>query len=335
MSALASPFVWREALRAPGRRPRVGWVLPKLWGYREADASTRLRAYDLWEPLRRLGVGAELYRPFFRYDAVVFQKAFEADHRELAARLRARGTRVVLDINVDYLHEDPEFVPARKREAMRLMLPLVDLVVASSARLARVYEAAGRPTRVAEDSVPLSRFPSPKRHEARGGVTFLYCGYAVKARELEPLRPVLTRLARRPGTRFLFVADKDPRLGLPGSVFRRFDVDALPSLLAGADVKLAPRDLGRAYNLGHSSAKIALPMAAGLAVAASPVPSYEGSPARLCGTESEWESCLEELADDPALRQRLGEAGRAYVRERFDTPVVAERYAAALREALS
>ena len=335
MTALASPFVWREALRVSSARPRVGWVLPKLWSYEEADASTRLRAYDLWPALRELGIGAELYRPFFRYDAVVFQKAFGAEQRALAERLRRRGTRIVLDANVDYLHDDEEFVPRGKREDMRAMLPLVDAVVVASERLADVYRAAGARASVVADPVPFVRFAEPKRHEASRGAVFLYCGYAVKAKELEPLRPALEKLAKARDARFLFVCERDPELGLPRSEFRRFSVRELPRLLAAADVKLAPRDLSRPYNLGHSSAKIAFPMAAGLAVAASPVPSYEPTPAVLCRTPEEWEDALDRLAADPARRTELGRAGREWVREQLDVPVAARRYAAALREALA
>ena len=47
-------------------------------------------------------------------------------------------------------------------------------------------------------------------------------------------------------------------------------------------------------------------------------------------TYEEYRDALDRLRDDPALRSELGEAGRAYVTERYNWPAVRERFAAAV-----
>ncbi len=51
---------------------------------------------------RESGVHYSLYRPGRDYEAVVFLKSMNAASQELARSLRARGTRVLFDLNVDY-----------------------------------------------------------------------------------------------------------------------------------------------------------------------------------------------------------------------------------------
>ncbi len=329
---MTKTFLLKELLRPSFfNTDRVGWVLPNLRAYGAADASTRIRAYDLWAPLNELGVQAELYRPFLSYGAVVFQKSFAPEHLRLAKELKRKGARVLLDINVNYLELDEQFVPPSHREDVKRMLAVIDGLVVASAHLADAYAAAyAGPIFTVEDSLRLEDVPRPKAHAGKG-TRLLYCGYAVKAAELELIAPVLRRLHERHGASLVFVCDKDPRFpGVP-SEFHPYRQDDLARLLSLGDVKLAPRDLSRPYNLGHSAAKIAGPMAAGLPVVASPVPSYRGTPALLCEGETQWEEALERLIVDPALRSELGARGREHAARHWDAPVVARAYADVLR----
>jgi glycosyltransferase involved in cell wall biosynthesis len=54
----------------------------------------------------------------------------------------------------------------------------------------------------------------------------------------------------------------------------------------------------------------------------------------LARTADEWIAALLRLADDPALRGRLGEAGRRTVVERYSAPASAGAFASALRAAV-
>ena len=48
---------------------------------------------------------------------------------------------------------------------------------------------------------------------------------------------------------------------------------------------------------------------------------------------AEFEATLDRLVADPALAERLGVAGRRYVEDTYDWPVVLDRYEALLRRA--
>ena len=51
------------------------------------------------------GMRYELFKPWRRYDAVVFLKSMEAGCADFAERLKHRGTRVIFEANVDYYTE--------------------------------------------------------------------------------------------------------------------------------------------------------------------------------------------------------------------------------------
>lgn len=80
---------------------------------------------------------------------------------------------------------------------------------------------------------------------------------------------------------------------------------------------IAPRPMEGIERLSHSNTKIAYPMAVGLPVAASPVPSYLDSPAVICRSEEEWYRELTYLINDMSRRKEIGESGRQFIREHY------------------
>jgi glycosyltransferase involved in cell wall biosynthesis len=109
------------------------------------------------------------------------------------------------------------------------------------------------------------------------------------------------------------------RLGLDGRVRLAGERDDVPDLLAGADVfVLASASEGMPISVLEA-------MAAGLPVVASRVGGVpevvaDGETGLLVppGSPQELAEALRRLLADPELRQRLGDAGRIRVRERFD-----------------
>jgi hypothetical protein len=76
-----------------------------------------------------------------RPDVVVFQKAYAAPHLDLAARLKARGARLVLDVCDNHFYNptgSPEY--AARADRLRRMIELADVVTASTRTLADVIE---------------------------------------------------------------------------------------------------------------------------------------------------------------------------------------------------
>ena len=92
------------------------------------------------------------------------------------------------------------------------------------------------------------------------------------------------------------------------------------------DIFLAPRILTDPYNLGHSFTKIGYPMAVGLPVVASPVPSYLKSPAVICDNDDCWFENIKNLIDDYNLRNHLGNKGISYCKLNFSKKVLMKKY---------
>jgi glycosyltransferase involved in cell wall biosynthesis len=89
---------------------------------------------------------------------------------------------------------------------------------------------------------------------------------------------------------------------------------------------------------GKCGFKALLYMSLGIPCIASPVGVnssiiQDGENGLLASTETEWVEAISRLADDPALRKRLGEAGRVTVVERFSGQRWAPRFLEVLREA--
>jgi glycosyltransferase involved in cell wall biosynthesis len=94
------------------------------------------------------------------------------------------------------------------------------------------------------------------------------------------------------------------------------------------------------YDRGKFPFKLLQYAAAGLPCVASPVAVdpgafVHGESILFAASEGEWAEAVGRLADDPALRARIGGAARAVVRERFSYEVHADPYAAFLRSVAS
>jgi glycosyltransferase involved in cell wall biosynthesis len=108
----------------------------------------------------------------------------------------------------------------------------------------------------------------------------------------------------------------------------------MPALLQGADVVL-----NCSRSEGGMANSVLEAMAQGRAVLASDIPGNRslvepGRTGLLFRSEAELAARVRELADDPALRRRLGEAGRRLVTTRYTPEIEAEGYLALYRRLL-
>jgi glycosyltransferase involved in cell wall biosynthesis len=102
--------------------------------------------------------------------------------------------------------------------------------------------------------------------------------------------------------------------------------------LLDCDVIISPKRLVNAYELAHTEYKITLGMAVGLPALASPQQSYREAIEHRGGgivahDDDDWRTAFERLRD-PAERRELGRRAQETVAARYDTAVIARRYAA-------
>lgn len=119
----------------------------------------------------------------------------------------------------------------------------------------------------------------------------------------------------------------------------RYDVDREPADLASFDIGILPEP-DDAWTRGKGAFKALLYMATGLPVVASRIGVnadviVDGVTGFCVNDERGWQESLERLVADPALRARLGAAGRERIERLYSLRVQTPRFAAALERAAS
>jgi len=235
-----------------------------------------------------------VYRPWERYDGLVFLKSMGPKSESLANRYLGKKKPVVFDANVNYYHiEGTEHylgmlpTQAQREDAIR-MTRLVSSVIADSKYIAEQckslnYDVVCVPDNVETDIIPCRRNPG-----TRYPIRLVWCGEAVKLFELLVIEDVLrTHKASYElvvVTNDLSVMDRwrgdyksrvEKLLADVGAKVRPYHgIQSLFSTYSTSDVVLSPRFLDNSYNNGHTEWKITLAMACGCVAIASPVPSY-------------------------------------------------------------
>jgi len=135
----------------------------------------------------------------------------------------------------------------------------------------------------------------------------------------------------RPGLSLRIICDRAPRLSGIRIKPRRWSIATESAELAEGDIGInwLPDDQ---WSRGKCGLKVLQYMAAGLPVVANPVGMNRemvahGRTGFLASTPAEWARAIGRLADDPALRRRMGEAGRRRVERQFSVDRWAPRFA--------
>ena len=316
------------------RKKRIGFVFEgKPLPYNAIMASTRLRVYDVILSFAHSSAYfLEMYKPWKTYDVVIFQKKFDAQAFELATRLKQRGTKIVLDINVNYF--DPSWLDETtmyQHEDIKRFVEMVDAVIVTTDFLKNYLSERYPilPVYTIEESIPNKFIEFLYHNPMTDRVVFVYNGYAVKASEVLLIRDVLERLATEHALTYLFICEKDPKITFRHieTVFVPFDQAQNEKQLARGHIFLSPRDLSNPYNLGHSFTKVGTPMAVGLPVVASPISSYRGSPAILIDDFGDgWYRELKRLITDRAYFEDLSRHGKHFCRDHFSPAVIKKKY---------
>lgn len=326
------PWLERAGIRCTVLPAVSSTVSRRLYGTGRAPANA---AYQALELARRLGQLARLRR----FDAVVVQKALLTvglRGLDLLADLGAR--RLVLDVD-DAVHLGPAHrLPAWLRwvedaaQPARLLVR-ADRIVAGSEALAAAIRPLNPEVAVVPTSVDTDRLV-PGRSVRSTIPVVGWIGSPSTVGYLEALAGVLGRLASTSPFLLRVIGAQPP--ALPGVA-----VDARPWNAGREVADLQTFDVGimplpdTPWAHGKCGLKAIQYLAAGIPAVCSPVGAapeivrhdHEGF---LAVTPGEWEAALRALLDDPALRMRLGAAGRARAEERYSVRANAPRLVAAL-----
>jgi glycosyltransferase involved in cell wall biosynthesis len=212
------------------------------------------------------------------------------------------------------------------------------LVITGNRYLAeRARSAGARRVEILATVVDPGRYPV-RPQPAREPFTVGWMGTPVTQRYLTPVAAALAG-AMAEGDRVRLVgADRVPEEFPAGMVeLRPWAEETEAHDILSFDVGIMPLD-DTEWERGKCGYKLLQYMAAGRPVIASPVgvnseivePDVTGI---LAGTPEEWRSALTRLRDDPALRARMGEAGRRRVEAAYSLNLAEPRLRALLESA--
>ncbi|MCE9611244.1 MAG: hypothetical protein K8R23_13695 [Chthoniobacter sp.] len=322
-----------------------------LFGCRTSSSVGLMRFGWIARELAAQGASYSSYHPLRRYDAVIFLKSMSDESRLLAQELRAKDTRVIFDVNVDYFTPSEgtfyyrEMAPSAEQQRQALaMAALSDALIADSSHIARTCAGHHACIRWISDNVDLRQAP-PRRAWARTGkLDLLWSGEAVKLFELLSIDDVLREFARH--VRLTLVTGSLAALdrwvppwrarfeSLLGTIDHRIvpwkSISSLLDLYSHGGVFISPRFLDNTYNLGHTEWKIALPMACGRVALGSPLPSYldvagrsSGHGLRICYDTTQWRETFDAILSDRFDFAGEENAAHEVIARHYSTPVVA------------
>jgi glycosyltransferase involved in cell wall biosynthesis len=217
----------------------------------------------------------------------------------------------------------------RRLHRFQRMVAAADAVVAGNPFLqtqARRWCAVEK-IRVVPTCVDPARYPlAEHRCTLAGGAQLVWIGSASTLRGLVAIKPLLEELGERlPGLQLKVICDRFPELTHLPVLRRAWSEVAEAEELAGADIGISyvPDDL---WSLGKCGLKVLQYMAAGLPVVANPVGVQadlvrHGETGYLAETPEDWLEAVARLGDDPALRRRLGRAGRRLLEREYGVAV--------------
>ncbi len=261
-----------------------------------------------------------------RYDAVLLQRKLLPSWQFYPLRRCAK--RLLFDFDDAVLFRDSydergPHDPSRLSRFSRTVR-LADGVLAGNDFLAEcAVRSGGRPERirVVPTCVDTALYPESPPRPGRG-LTLAWIGSSSTLQGLERSRDLWDRAGREvPGLRLRIVADRPADLGaLP--------VDFVPWSEATEAVELSRADAGLGWvpddlwSRGKCGLKLLQYGAAGRPSVANPVGVHRrivepGVTGLLPSSDDAWIAALRRLADDPALRARMGRAARVLVERRY------------------
>ena len=308
----------------------------------------------------RHGVRYSAWHPLGRYDAVVFLKSMSDESHRLAKRLRAGGTRIIFDLNVDYLtpasgiffYENMAPSEEQRRQALAMMA-VSDALIADSSHLEKICRPQHPRVRWIPDNVDMRLAPPRRAWSRKGKLDLLWSGEAVKLFELLSIDDVLREFSKHLRlvlvTNSLTALDRwfEPWKGRFEKLLASVEHTIMPFCSVGELLKIygyggvfvSPRFLDNTYNLGHTEWKITLPMACGRIALGSALPSYldvsersGGHGLRICREDADWRENLDAILSDRFDFEGEENAAREVVERHYSTSVVAESHVQFMRE---
>jgi len=311
------------------KKVNVAFYIDDIKPYNQAMASIRMRCYDVILFFEKLGIHAELYKPFKKYKVVIFTKTSTDKSVQLAAKLKAQGVKIYYESFCEYLTDDNKIT--HEKENILETVKVADAIGACSTVQQEMFSVYHDNVLLIPESVHDDFFVEKKKHDNKKQITLVYCGYSDKAKDTLQIKEVIKKLMEKFSCKMLFICEKDPQITEFSYEFIKYDQRIIAKQLLQGDIMLAPRPMDGIEKRSHSFTKASYPLAVGLPTVASPLPSYYDTPVILCYNEDEWYERVKELITDVEMRQKIGDEGVKFVYENYSMEAVGKKYVEVLR----
>lgn len=216
------------------------------------------------------------------------------------------------------------------------VMRLADTVIAGNDYLADYARRAGaRQVALLPTVIDLDHYPPRPRHKQGSELVIGWLGSPSTAKYLTDIAPVLAHVCADGRTRVRLVGSGPLDLpGVPTEIVNWTEAGETAAL-HGFDIGIMPLP-DDPWARGKCGFKLIQYMACGLPVVASPVGMnstivQNGVNGFLASTEDDWVQALKTLMSDAALRERMGQAGRTKVEQKYCLQVTGPQLAALLQ----
>jgi glycosyltransferase involved in cell wall biosynthesis len=217
---------------------------------------------------------------------------------------------------------------------------IADAITPGNEYLARFARARNVNVTVVPTSIELKDYPALPEVSEKDRFVVCWTGSTSTLAHFEYARPALEKLAAERPVEVRVICSEPPSKPIAGAktTFIRWRADSEAQDVADCHVGIMPLPDNEATR-GKCGLKALQYMATGRPVVVSPVGMNrdlveDGVNGFQASTTKELVDALSRLADDAALRRRLGEAARRTVEDRFSAERAAAAFAGAVRQAL-
>jgi hypothetical protein len=248
--------------------------------------------------------------------------------------LLGSGVRYVLDYDDAVFHRYDKHTSSLVRTFLgrkhdELMKRAVMIVAGNDYLAQRARTAGATNVQIVPTVVDIHCYPDMSRRTPRNGpLEVVWIGQRSTGHYLQPLTSTMRQLELAGLCRFTAIGIDAAQFGLPMHS-RRWDEQYEAAMLSEFDVGLMPLP-DTPFERGKCGYKLIQYMACGQPVIASPVGVNvnlvtDGVNGFLANMPADWGSAIRKLACDPALRSRMGEAGRKRVTESYSLDLMSSR----------
>jgi glycosyltransferase involved in cell wall biosynthesis len=275
---------------------------------------------------------AKFGREAMDYDVVVVQIDNSPSALEFMIALQNQGKRVVYEIDDAFDCMEPwhpqyaSYGQPARQEAIRAMMAQADAVQVSTSWLAERYKDHAQRIEVIPNMLELASWPAADRLRRDGLFRVLWAGSPSHSGDLETIVPVMQKfLGDHADARLVLFGQELRDQRLPESQVENIpwcEFDEYPFQLSKVDADVAIAPLADVkFNHGKSNIRILQYWASGYPVIASNVGPYADTinkarfgDGRLCDTQEDWLSALEDLYEDLDVRRTMSAAGAESVK---------------------